>query len=222
MTGRIIRLHGDPHQETQALLPWYVTGQLDASDRAQVEAHIDHCAECQAELKIERNLQLEIAALSLDAEHSWAQLRRRPEFNPPRRRSAASVGAWLNAAGRGAGRQWRSGAPGLRWALAAQFLLILLLGVLVLPTARTARYQALGAPPIAAAGNAVLIFRPDTRERDLREALEANHARVVDGPTSADAYVIHIPPAERAAALARLRRRGDIALAEPVDASEAR
>ncbi len=222
MTGRIIRLHGDPHQETQALLPWYVTGRLDASDRAQVEAHLDHCAECQAELKIERNLQLEIAALSLDAEHSWAQLRRRPEFNPPRRRSAASVGGWLSAAGRGAGRQWRSGAPGLRWALAAQFLLILLLGLLVLPTARTARYHALGAPPITAAGNAVVIFRPDTRERALREALQASHARVVDGPTSADAYVIHIPPAERAAALARLRRRGDIALAEPVDASEAR
>ena len=222
MTGRIIRLHGDPHQETQALLPWYVTGQLDASDQAQVEAHLGHCAECQAELKIERNLQLEIAALSLDAEHSWAQLRRRPEFKPPRRRSAASVGVWLKAAGRDAARQWRSGAPGLRWAVAAQFLLILVLGVLVLPTARTARYHALGAAPIAAAGNAVVVFRPDTPERALREALEASHARVVDGPTSADAYVIHIPPAERAAALARLRRRGDIALAEPVDASEAR
>ena len=221
MTGRIIRLHGDPHQETQALLPWYVTGQLDASDQAQVEAHLGHCPECQAELRIERGLQREIAALSLDAEHSWAQLRSRLETRPPRARRAAGVGGWLRAAGRRAGRQWRSGAPGLRWAVAAQFLLILGLGVLVLQTPRPARYQALGAAPVAAAGNAVVIFRPDARERDLRRALEASHARVVDGPTSADAFVIHIPPAERAAALARLRRRGDIELAEPVDSSEA-
>ena len=218
MTGRIIRLHGDSHQETQVLLPWYVTGQLDPSDQAQVEAHLGHCAECQAELKIERGLQREIAALSLDAEHSWAQLRSRLETRPPLRRRAASVGGWLRAAG----RQWRSGAPGLRWALAAQFIVILGLGVLVLQTPRPARYQALGAAPVAAAGNAVVIFRPDTRERDLRQALDASHARVVDGPTSADAFVIHIPPAERAAALARLRRRGDIELAEPVDSSEVR
>jgi anti-sigma factor RsiW len=222
MTGRIIRLHGDPHQETQALLPWYVTGQLDASDQAQVEAHLGHCPECQAELRIERSLQLEIAGLSIDAEHSWAQLQRRREFSPPRRRYAATVGGWLRAAGRGAGRQWRSSAAGLRWAVAAQFLLIVVLGVLVLPTARPARYHALGAAPVAASGNAVVIFRPDTSERNLRQALRSSHARVVDGPTSADAFVIHIPPAERTAALAMLRRRGDIELAEPVDSSEPR
>lgn len=222
MTGRIIQLHGDPHQETQAILPWYVTGQLDAADQAQVEAHLGHCAECQAELRIERGLQREIAALSLDAEHSWAKLQSRLESRAPRGRRSASLGGWLMAAGRGVGRRWRSGAPGLRWAVAAQVLLILALSVLVLQTSRPAPYQTLGAPPIAAAGNAVVIFRPDTRERDLRQALEASHARVVDGPTSADAFVIHIAPAERAAALARLRRRGDVELAEPVDSSEAR
>jgi hypothetical protein len=106
--------------------------------------------------------------------------------------------------------------------VAAQFLLILGLGVVVLQTSRPARYQTLGAAPVAAAGNAVVIFRPDTRERELRQALQASHARVVDGPTSTDAFVIHIAPAERAAALAKLRLRGDIELAEPVDSGEDR
>lgn len=222
MTGRIIQFHRDPHQESQALLPWYVTGQLDASDKAQVEAHLDHCVECQAELRVERGLQREIASLSLEVDHSWAQLRSRLTTRPPPARAATRVGGWLGAAGRVAARHWRSGAPGLRWAVAAQFLLILGLGAVVLQSPRPARYQALGAAPVAAAGNAVVIFRPDTRERDLRQALQASHARVVDGPTSTDAFLIHIAPAERAAALARLRLRGDIELAEPVDSSEDR
>lgn len=219
MTGRIIPLHGDDHLEARSLLPWYVTGRLDASEQAQVEAHLGVCAECQAELGFERRLHVEIAALPIEVEESWTLLQRRLDPDPPARARTAAVGGRLAAALRELGRQWRGGAPWLGWALAAQTALLLLVGALALPGARPDRYHALGAARAAAAGNAVVIFRPDTTERNLREALEASHARLVDGPTAADAYVIHVPAAERAAALAKLRRRADMVLVEPIDSS---
>jgi hypothetical protein len=91
--------------------------------------------------------------------------------------------------------------------------------ILLLRDAQPTRYLALGAAPGATAGNVVIIFRPDTLESTLREALNASDARVVDGPTPAGAYVLHVPDAERPAALAELRRRAEVTLAEPIDAA---
>lgn len=228
--GRIIRLHGDEHREVLTLLPWYVTGRLDAPEHApehaQVEAHLDVCAECQAEVRFQRRLAVEIADLPIsdppvDAEQGWLAMRRVLESEPPRR---ARGGAWLRSAGHGAGRGWRAGGPWLGWAAAA--VMLLAVGATLLPGwvstwAPPARYHALGAAPVAAPGNVVVIFRPDTTERTLRETLNASNARLVDGPTAADAYVLRVPPAERIAALAKLRGRADVVLAEPIDSGAA-
>jgi hypothetical protein len=64
----------------------------------------------------------------------------------------------------------------------------------------------------------IVIFRPEASERNLRETLNASSARLIDGPTSAGTYVLHVPAAKRMVALARLRRDADIVLAEPIDA----
>ena len=61
---------------------------------------------------------------------------------------------------------------------------------------------------------------PQTSEQTFRETLNASHARLVDGPTAADAYVLRVSPGERDAALATLRRRPDITLAQPIDAGD--
>jgi len=223
MTGQIIRFHGDQHRETQSLLPWYLTGRLDETERARVEAHLSVCVECQAEAKAEHRLAEEIADLPpaepmFDVEHGWARLRRHVELGAPRRSRIWAPPGWLSGALAAVGRQWRGSALSLRWVLAAQFALLVLASALLLPSAQRARYHALGARPAVASGNVVVIFRPDVREKDLRATLVANDARLVDGPTAADAYVLHIPAAERGAALARLRKSMRIELAEPVDA----
>jgi hypothetical protein len=44
----------------------------------------------------------------------------------------------------------------------------------------------------------------------------------VDGPTAADAYLLHAQPAARDAALKTLRGRGVVAVAEPLDVDAAR
>ena len=222
--ANIITLLDEKHGEAQSLLPWYLTGRLGATDRANVEAHLADCAECRAELSSERRLMAEWASLPMEAEFSWLRLRERLAHEPSRR----GGGGDRSAAPRRAARNvWRSAAPGLGWALAAvQALALVVLGVSSQPPAQSAAYHTLGAgsPPAAGpgSGNVLVMFRPDTREQAIRDMLNASHARLVDGPTAADAYLLRVRSSERDTALAKLRRRPDVTLAQPVDAGATR
>lgn len=207
--AKIIALRDTPHQAVEALLPWYVGGTLDADDRAAVEAHLQACPDCQAALNLERRLCLEVAALPSDGRPDWSRLQRRMAGRAVRRRAS---GAFAGMAG-----AWRAAPSWLGWALAAQAALLAVFGALALPVSSPA-YHALSAPPAPLVGNIIVIFRPETRERDLRAALLTNHARLVDGPTASDAYVLNTPAAERGAILTRLRARADVVLAEPINA----
>ncbi|HEX4182375.1 MAG TPA: zf-HC2 domain-containing protein [Caulobacteraceae bacterium] len=214
MTGRIIPLPEDPHRQAELLLPWYVTGQLDEAERALIEAHMAGCMDCRAQMDAERRVRAEFADLPVEGEHAWLALRDRIA-----QRRKSSVVAALLAGAAGFGRDWRSGAPWLRWAVAGQLAaLVLALGVLTLPHAPDARYHALGAAPRPKSGDIVVMFRPETSERAFRDTLKANNARLVDGPTSTDAYLLYVPLGQRPAALARLRGAQQVVFAEPVDA----
>ena len=217
MSGRIISLHGDLHDDACALLPWYVTGRLDAEDAARVEAHLPTCAQCQADLAAERRLQAAMSGLetptgSVDA--GFAALSARLAPRPPRLR--ARIGTL--------GQQWQGSAPWLRWAMAAQLALLVLAGAALvaehLKPAPAAQYRTLGSAPAASTANIVVVFRPDVRENALRKVLRDSHARLVDGPTAADGYLLHVDPAGRAASIDLLRHNTSIVLAEPIDAGE--
>ena len=69
------------------------------------------------------------------------------------------------------------------------------------------------------AGNMIVMLRPNTSEQVLCRTLTNTGAQVVDGPTAAGAYVLSVPIAERAQALARLRAQTEVVLAQPIDAS---
>jgi hypothetical protein len=208
--ARIISLNGDDHREVQHLLPWYVTGTLDGADTARVEAHLGVCPTCQAELGQEQRLSAEVAGLPLGAEQGWARMLRRLDAAVVERRPAAGARRPLF-------RGWTRGTPWLQWALAAQVVLILGVGGLILREAQPARYHVLGAQPASAAGNIVVIFRPDASEKDMRELMKENAARLVDGPTASSAYVLRVSSDRRAAALKTLRDSAHVVLAEPVD-----
>ena len=213
----IIRLHAGRHDEIRSLLPWYVTGRLDATEHARVAAHMSACRECQEDLEFERRLEVEVATVPIDVEQGWASMQRRMAAA----RSSRSGGAFIVRLGELPGRLWRGGPPWLGWALAAQAALLVVAGGLTVrgtaPTTQPASYHALSSAPGAAAGNVVVIFRPDTRESAMRHALVAADARLIDGPTAADAYVLHVPAAERAGALTGLRARHEVVLAQPLD-----
>jgi hypothetical protein len=123
----------------------------------------------------------------------------------------------------------RAGAAIRRWAarpgkigglLAAQAAFVLAVAIMVAPLGRPASYRTLGTASSPVAGNIIVIFRPDTREQDLRRTLNASGARLVDGPTSAAAYVLRVPAAERVSALGKLRTQPDVVMAEPIDPAE--
>jgi len=198
----IIRLHGDPHQQIEALLPWYVSATLDAEETALVECHLAECAACRAELESERALAAEIANLPPETDQSWSALRARIEVPSP----ARGLG--------GAGWLRRPAAAG--WAMAASLAMV---GAVLWLAANPAKpaYHTLSAPAAPAPGNVVVIFKPTTSEQEMRTVLGRSHARLVDGPTASDAYVLHVASAERAAALSQLRADAHVVLAEPID-----
>jgi hypothetical protein len=215
--GSIIPLPASEHHEFQLLLPWYVTGKLDELEHARVENHLSACAECQAELKLERWLDAEIGDLPIEVEHSWQRLRARIAAGPETPPRGGRAGSFPFAF-----RRWRAArafsalSPG--WAMAASCALLLLaVASLTLPRLQGGPYQALGAAPAAVAGNLVVIFHPEVPEKSMREALHASEARIVDGPTAADAYVLHVPPGQRLSALAKLRASGVVVMAQPID-----
>lgn len=193
----------DGHDQLSELLPWYVTGRLDADERAAVAAHLADCPECQAEVAFQSQLEAEVARLPLDVERGWAQMRRQIEANdnsdvqPAHRRA----GTWIG------------------WGVAATFAIVA--GAAWLPQTKTPEYHALGAGPAGAGtardGNVVVVFHPDTTERNLRATLKAGEARLVDGPTAAGGYVVHVPAAKKAAALEALRAQSNVVLAEPIE-----
>jgi hypothetical protein len=68
-----------------------------------------------------------------------------------------------------------------------------------------------------AGGTAVVRFRSDATEAQIRAGLEASGARIIDGPTVTGAYVVRVPRDHYQAALAELRRQGAVALAEALE-----
>jgi anti-sigma factor RsiW len=198
----------NPHDEAEELLPWYVTGRLDAADRERVEKHLTDCARCQAELRAERRLADEYRAYSPQVEASWLSLRERIEPAIPAQPPAAANSNWWHSLSR----------PAMGGLIAAQLAVVVATaGIVSYFDQPDGAYRALGSAPVAASANAVVIFQPTTREDQLRRLLNASDAELVGGPTEADAYVLHVPAETRTATLARLRARPEVVMAEPID-----
>jgi hypothetical protein len=219
--GRVISMPGDPHQQVQTLLPWYMNGTLDAGEVAAVEAHVADCAECREDLAMERAIGQNMAGIPLDVDRGWAAMRGRIERKPAPE-PVSIVGEPTNVVP--LRKNWLQRSIPVGWALAAQAaaaVLIISAGRLIIipAVAPEPLYHTLGSAPQTVPGNMVVIFRPDTIEQDLRGAVVASGAELVGGPTASDAYVLRVASAERTTALARLRANGHVVLAEPIDGS---
>jgi anti-sigma factor RsiW len=220
MSGQILHLEPDPHAAVQRLLPWYLTGRLATTEHDAVEAHLAQCPECRAELETERQWQLLQPGhgAQVDVEDGWARMRARlagePAAHPapvslPRRRR------WLPPVWQAAPRL-----PVRAWAAPAMLsvALVVALGATLRPAAVVGDYHALAAPAQAGA-TAVVRFHPDATEAQIRRGLKDSGARLVDGPTVSDAYVVQLPREHYAAALDKLRRAPGVALVEALESA---
>ena len=210
MSGNILRLARSPHQRTLEVLPWYLTGTLDADEQGLVELHLAQCPACRDELALERRVAQRYAASGVAANADAGLQRMRARL----RRDQPSGGGW--SPGQWLRRSWQGTPVWTAAALAAQLLLIGSLGFWLHTAQTEAPYRTLAAtaPPQAGVGNAVLVFRSDATEQQMRRILRAEDARVVDGPMASGGFVVSIPPQDLAAALERLRREPQVTLAQ--------
>jgi len=213
MTARVLPLDAAAHRSVQALLPWYAAGSLDAGERARVEAHLAVCARCRRELAFDRGLQAAQPELPPDEawERSLVRVQRRLAATPvtaspkvPRRRHRPAESGWQRLLG-----------PAWGWLVAAPAIALLALGPMLLdaPGPSVAPYRALGAQPAAYGARLLVRFRPQATEVEMRRALRLSGARLLDGPTETDAYLLSVAPGGELRALERLRADGAVELA---------
>lgn len=209
MTGPHLTEH-EPHDEAEELLPWYVNGQLDEADRARVDAHLSSCAYCRKQLALERRLIDEFQAMAPEVESGWTRLRdriERPEATritrPARPAPLAQSWAFLTR-------------PAIAALAAAQFAFVVIASATLVSLGKPA-YHTLGSASAPATGNVIVMFRADATEQDIRNVLRSAGASLVDGPTPANAYLLHVAPNRRQIAVRKLQADDNVQLAQPID-----
>jgi len=196
----------NPHDEAEALLPWYATGQLEGDERALVERHLASCLACQRQLRFDDRMIGEFDHLDPQVESGWARLRARlDKEDGPRKSWRSRSGVWDIIR-----------RPAVATLVAAQLAFVVVAGSIFLSLDRP-QYQTLSSPTPSPTANLLVIFRADATQKDILDAFRGSGASVVGGPTAADAYLLRVPEQRRAAALARLQADDDVQMAEPID-----
>lgn len=208
------------HRAAQEALPWLANATLDAAEEERLRAHLRSCACCRDELALLQAVRAagpgpgSGPAPGCDPDRAWARMQQHLD-QPEQPQVAPMPGILARWRARVAAndRNW------LRGAVALQCCLIAVLAALLLrpdpgQDADTA-YRGLGASAPVQAG-ILVVFRPDTPERELRRIVRASGARLAGGPTAADAWLLD--GGDTAAVLARLRAEPAVELAEPLGA----
>ncbi|MGH8041371.1 MAG: zf-HC2 domain-containing protein [Rudaea sp.] len=211
MTVRIVNLESPAHQNAQDLLPWFVMGTLEEDERRRVDEHVRACPACQRDVQWHRNLHAADAepVAGYDVDRAFAAI-------SARLRKPQAV-AWPRRYWRVLHYRWRAPPPWAGWALAVQAVLVLgLAGALLSRSSkftadRLPAYHALGQTE-AANARLVVVFAPQTSEADMRRILLANSARIVDGPTAADAYILAVAPERIDQTMQKLRAEPSVLL----------
>ncbi|MCQ8118589.1 anti-sigma factor family protein [Methylomonas rosea] len=221
------------HSDIVLLLPWYVNQSLSTNERQQVDQHLKYCLVCRRELQTLHKLAAAVqqaADLDVAAEASFAGLRakmqtasqipRTKQANSPRVK-LSGVNVKLFAARHGLWRIASNTGKGL--AIAASLLLVALPAAMqYLRPADTTDYFTLSAAKTDAGptGQLRVVFAKNLANKDIDAALSQIGGVRVDGPNSVGAYTVKIatgkPDTDIAGALALLRSRQDVILAEPI------
>jgi anti-sigma factor RsiW len=207
-------------EEIEMLLPWYVTGRLDADDRARVESHLARDAGLRHQLDLIRAERQEaIAANETLRTPSAGALDRLMAALPPRRPTLADrlgLTALYHAA---ADFFAAPTVRGVRFAAVAAALLLLAQGAII--TTLLVRGDGGGTYHTASGQSddkgvsALVVFTEDARLPAISRVLTDLDATIVDGPKPGGVYKIRIRTADRSdaardALLRRLAERRDV------------
>jgi hypothetical protein len=208
------------HVRAAELLTWKVNGRLAGADAEWLEAHLQVCGACRQELSAQQQIRDAIAreptvefAPQASFNRLWARIENdgtdsaatRPPTAAGARRSGWAAGPWTRAT------------------LAAQAVLVALLGGALWHdwTIRPAAdYRTVTeAPAIAARGPVITaIFDDRVRLADVKDILAGSGLVIASGPTAAGVYTLVPAEADQASlpptALARLRADPRVRFAE--------
>lgn len=210
------------HAEAQQALPWLANGTLAGTELERVQAHLQGCAACRADLAALHLLRAAGPAPAPEGDLEGALARLLPQLDAPVPAPAPAAVSLAPARG------WRArlAANDARWlrkAVGLQCAVIAVLAVLLLRPSGGAQeegaYRVLGADR-GSQGALVVTFRPDTPERELRRIVLDSGARIVGGPTVTGAWLLGTEGAPAAVAV-RLRAQPAVTLAEPLAAPAA-
>ena len=205
-------------EEMEMLLPWYVTGRLDAADLAKVEAYLAAHPEVARQLDLARTERDETVAaneaLGLPSAGATARLMAslpaaRPGWAAMRalRGGLQQVGDLLAA----------PTANAVRWAALAAAVLIAVQGIAIvsLLNERAGTYQTASGGQ-SGDGIALLVtFADDAKATAISQLLTDLDGSIVDGPKAGGVYKIRLrtedrSPAGREVLMRRLAERRDI------------
>jgi len=212
MSGRVLPIDPAAHKVADVLLPWLVNGTLEGEERIFVEQHVAACPRCQREVGWLREFHAACAAgeSSEQSSSAFRSLKRKLDARPDTR-AVDRFRAWLPHAGLA------------RWVIGAEFAVIAVLGAALLAgVGEPSIYRTLGAGSSTSmtTGALVVVFDPATPEGDLRRILRDVDARLVDGPTQANAYVLDVPHREQA--LRELKSNPAVVLVQTLDSKGSR
>jgi len=189
------------HQEIIEVLPWYVNGTLNQTERAAVVQHLDSgCQECIREVaNLTAMRKLVVAVGDEEPEPSpfllnralaeiedYERTRTEPKQGPSQ--------SWLSTLR----ESWWPRTPVLaRIALAAQMALLLVVGGVAIyqHSHPEVVYTTTSGPSTGKAGQAMIsvVFNEKASERDIRQTLEEIRGTIIDGPTPQGSYTVQLP-----------------------------
>jgi hypothetical protein len=223
MSGQLFTMDTSTHKTVQELLPWFVTETLGSDELVMVQDHLRVCTQCQSDVDWQRTLQAvnpDTNPAGPDVERALARVL--PRLDAPQMQKRKTLSDLLSNLSANLFSEFfktfRGGAkPWMGWMLAAQTVAIVCLTVILIPQiGDSAQYRLLGVARNDP-GNIVVVFKPETTEQDLRRILRASGARVVDGPTVTDAYLIKVDDARLTWVVNNLRSERAVALAESLE-----
>ena len=208
VTVSVLPFDASTHAAVDALLPFYVNATLRGEELALVERHVRACEKCQREIVWLHDLFDACATLPMFQGTSGDESGAFQDARIPDRQGSR----W-----RGMKTGWQSTPSWTRWLIAAQLGAIILLGTVVAGSGRDdPSFRTLGtSAPSAQIHDAVAVmFDSATTEAEIRRIVVGVGARIVDGPTSTDVFVLEMPASRTEQALRTLRFEHAVRLAE--------
>lgn len=204
-------------EEIEMLLPWYVTGKLEASDRARVDSWLQRAPDLARQLELIRAEQSETLRVN-DARQAPATLTVERTLSGVQSRHGTSVVSRIQSMVRDLFAMPTAGA--VRWAAAAVAVVMVAQAVAVgylLTERQGAGYQQAsgGQSAVAPGAYALVRFADAATAKDIAAALAELDMTVVDGPRQGALFRVRIGAAtltepDRAARRATLQRRSGL------------